>query len=61
VTVTTPGQTITVIATDPNLEARVSALEQRQTVDEARTAVLEANTGIIQGESKSEAPFNRPA
>jgi hypothetical protein len=59
-TVTTTVTT-TVVVADPALELRVSALEQRQAVAEGRIAVLEANTGMIQGESKSEAPFNRPA
>jgi hypothetical protein len=57
VTVTT---SVTTTVTDPTVEARLTAIEQRQAVDEARIAALEAKNGIILGEPKNVAPFTAP-
>lgn len=60
VTVTDPATTTAPTTNDDvlaKLSARVSALEQRQTVDEARLATIEQRLGIIVGESKNLAPF----
>lgn len=54
VTVTT---TVTTTVADPTLEARLTALEQRNAANEARIAELEAQIGLILGEPKNVEPF----
>lgn len=54
---TTDVVTTTVTVADPDLTARVSALEQRQAVNEARITALERNAGLILGEPKNTLPF----
>lgn len=53
--------TVTTVITDPTIDARLTALEQKQAVTDARIAALEANVGIILGEVKSQPPFTNPA
>lgn len=58
-TTTAPPATVTIVTTtvDPTIDARLTALEQRQTVDEARITTLEQKAGLIVGEPKNVAPF----
>jgi hypothetical protein len=45
---------------NPTVDARLSALEQRQQVNDARIATLELKAGIIVPEAKNEPPFTNP-
>lgn len=60
-TVATTTVEVTTTVTDPIVDQRLTALEQRQTVDEARITALEANAGLIVGEPKNVAPFTDTA
>lgn len=56
---TTVTTTVTATVADPTVDARLTAIEQRQQVNEARIAALEAKVGLIVPEAKNQMPFTR--